>query len=374
MCKQRIRFAVWTLVLMTMSVAVLSCSSGMTQNRFQDTFPIDKARLAGEGSNGYMILKPGYQLVLADGTDTLTITVLDETKTVDGVVTRVVEERETKGGRLDEVSRNYFAIDKTTGDIYYFGEDVDMYDAGGNVTGHEGSWLAGVNDAKFGLMMPGKLLAGRRFYQELAPKKAMDRAEVVDLDETVKVPMGTFNHCLRTRESSGLERGTEDKLYAPGVGLLRDEDFNLTSIQLPIGTSGLPDPVAKTFSARFPRALIEKLEMEAENGAGVYDFEFREGSVEKETDITAEGTLLESTIVVAAEDVPAAAMETVRKAVAGAALKRIEHIEISYELRNGSPMRLAKPVIHYAVEITKDGRTTEIVVAPDGTVIEPADI
>jgi hypothetical protein len=35
--------------------------------------------------------------------------VLDETKTVDGVETRIVEERETVNGKPIEVSRNYFA-------------------------------------------------------------------------------------------------------------------------------------------------------------------------------------------------------------------------------------------------------------------------
>jgi Concanavalin A-like lectin/glucanases superfamily len=56
------------------------------------------------------------------GLGELTITVLNETKMVDGVETRVVEERETKGGKLKEVSRNYFAISKRTNDVFYFGE------------------------------------------------------------------------------------------------------------------------------------------------------------------------------------------------------------------------------------------------------------
>jgi len=180
-----------------------------------------------------MSLDPGRKLVLVDGKDTLTITVLDETKVVDGVKTRVVEERETKHGRLDEVSRNYFAFDKATGDIYYFGEDVDTYDAKGNIAGHEGSWLSGVNGARFGLMMPGKPIVGDRYYQEMAPSLAMDRAEVVALGKKVKVPAGTFKNCLKTKESSDLEAGVEDKLYAPGVGLLKDGGFRLAKVEGP---------------------------------------------------------------------------------------------------------------------------------------------
>jgi hypothetical protein len=200
---------------------------------FRDTFAVDKANLADTGKNTYFILQPGCRLVYEDGKDTLTITVLDETKTVDGVKTRVVEERETKNGRLEEVSRNYFAIDKVAGDVYYFGEDVDMYDKSGKVTGHGGSWLAGVNGARFGLMMPGEPKVGDKYYQEVAPGTAMDRAEVVSVTENFKAPAGEFKNCLRTRESSGLESGSEDKWYAPDVGLVKDADFVLTKIEKP---------------------------------------------------------------------------------------------------------------------------------------------
>ena len=247
------------------------------QAKFQDTFNVDKAALLDKGSNTYMILEPGYKLTLADGKDTLTITVLDETKLVDGVQTRIIEERETKGGKLAEVSRNYFAFDKATGDIYYFGEDVDVYDAKGNITNHEGSWLSGVNGASFGLMMPGKPKVGDRYQQEVAPGVAMDRAEIVSVTEKVKVPAGTFKDCLKTKESSGLEKGVEAKLFAPGVGLLKDGSFKLAKIEKP--AVKLPDPVTKTFQATFPKAQITKLDAEEENGVTVYDIEFKDGAI-----------------------------------------------------------------------------------------------
>jgi hypothetical protein len=341
------------------------------QTQFQDTFNVDKATLLDKGSNTYMILEPGYKLTLADGKDTLTITVLDETKVVDGVRTRIVEERETKGGKLAEVSRNYFAFDKATGNIYYFGEDVDMYDAKGTITGHEGSWLAGVSSARFGLMMPGKPKVGDRYQQEVAPGVAMDRAEIVSLTEKVKVPAGTFKDCLKTKESTSLEKGVEEKLFAPGVGLLKDGGFKLAKIEKP--AIKLPDSVAKTFQATFPKAQITKLDVDEEDGVTVYDIEFKDGAVEKETDITADGTMLEFTVVIRAKEVPAAAMKTVRAAAKGGKIGRIERIEISYETKDGKAMKLNKPVTHYAAEITKGGKTSEVVVAPDGSrVVEPA--
>ena len=197
---------------------------------WRESFTVNKANLVDTGRNIYFILEPGYRLTFEHGKDTLTVTVLDETKIVDGVKTRVVEERETSGEQLAEVSKNYFAIDKTTNDLYYFGEDVDEY-KDGKIVGHEGAWLAGVNGARFGLMMPAHPKVGDRYYQEQAPKVAMDRAEILSVTETAKVPAGTFTNALHTRESSALEGGSEDKWYAPDIGLIKDADFVLAKVE-----------------------------------------------------------------------------------------------------------------------------------------------
>jgi len=196
------------------------------------SFRVSKADLADRGRNPYFILEPGYRLYLENGEERLVLTVLGESQVVDGVKTRVVEERETKGGQLVEVSRNYFAISKTTGDLYYFGEDLDTY-RNGKVTGHEGAWRAGVNGAKFGLMIPGNPVVGERYQQEVAPRVAMDRAEIVSVTATLQTPAGRFKNCLRTREGSALEGGSEEKLYAPGVGLIKDDKLVLTRVEKP---------------------------------------------------------------------------------------------------------------------------------------------
>jgi len=197
---------------------------------WRSSFQVDRANLSDTGRITYFILEPGYRLTFGSGKDTLTVTVLQGTRVVDGVRTRIVEERETEGGKLAEVSRNFFAIDRTTNDLYYFGEEVDEY-KDGKIVGHEGAWLAGVSGARFGLMVPGKPSVGDRYYQEIAPKIAMDRAEIISVTEEVKVPAGTYKDCLHTKESSDLESGSEDKWYAPGVGLIKDADFTLTKAE-----------------------------------------------------------------------------------------------------------------------------------------------
>ncbi|MBI3464027.1 MAG: hypothetical protein HY000_13360 [Planctomycetes bacterium] len=93
---------------------------------------------------------------------------------------------------------------------------------------HEGAWLAGVNDAKFGLMIPGQVLLRARYYQEIAPKVAMDRCEIVSMNETVKTPAGDFKNCLKVEETTPLEPGNKEyKYYAAGVGLVQDGGLKL---------------------------------------------------------------------------------------------------------------------------------------------------
>ena len=122
-------------------------------------------------------MEPGFQLVLEGGNEKVTITVLDETIKVDDVLTRIVEEREWKNGNLVEVSRNFFAIDEATKDVFYFGEEVDDY-KDGEIVNHGGAWLAGQGDAEPGMMMPGQLSVGQKYYQEIAPAVAV----VIDAD------------------------------------------------------------------------------------------------------------------------------------------------------------------------------------------------
>jgi hypothetical protein len=217
--------------LITVATLLLFTLGAEKKDGWQDTFNVPKENFVSTGKNPYFILEPGYQMSF-EGKDegkpaTLVITVTNDTKKVDGVETRIVEERETLGGKLVEVSRNYFAIDKQTSDVYYFGEEVDMY-KNGKIKSHEGAWESGKNGAHYGLFMPAKPKVGQKHYQEVAPKVAMDRAEVLSVEETVKVPAGRFEHCLKTEETTPLEEDEkEHKFYAPGVGLLIDGPVKL---------------------------------------------------------------------------------------------------------------------------------------------------
>ena len=211
-----------------LAFSTAGAQSVRAESSWQKEFDIAKCNMLTTGKNPYFVLEPGFQLVLEGGDTKLQITVLEETKTVGGVVTRVVEEKEWKGGEIHEVSRNYFAMCEQTKDVFYFGEDVDNY-KNGKVDNHEGAWLAGTNGNKPGLMMPGTPKLKMRYYQEIAPDVAMDRAEIVSLEETCKTPAGTFSGCMKVKEGSAIELfAKEYKYHAPGIGLVRDEDLLLT--------------------------------------------------------------------------------------------------------------------------------------------------
>lgn len=151
------------------------------------------------------------------------------------------------------------------------------------------------------------------------------------------------------------------------VGLVPVSSVGLAD---PIAYEKLPAAVAKTFEAAFPNATIEKLTEEPENGVMVYDFEFRMGDRQKETDIAADGTMMESTLVVVAADIPGPAMKAMLKAARGAKLGRLEWIESRYEPEGGKVVLLPAPVIKYAAEMTRKNQTAEVIVTATGSVVE----
>ena len=190
----------------------------------------DSCSFTTSGRNTYFILEPGYQLILEgiekNDTTLLIITVLNETKKIGGVQTRIVEENESVNGKTVEISRNFFAFCKQTGSIFYFGEEVDLY-KNGKIINHDGAWVA-EGDNKAGIGLPGLFLLGSKYYQEIAPSIAMDRAEIISIDEMLETPAGKYTHVLKIEETTPLEpKDISYKFYAPGVGLIKDDKLIL---------------------------------------------------------------------------------------------------------------------------------------------------
>jgi hypothetical protein len=217
-------------------IATASADVNAQNQSWTSSFNLKGCNFSNIGTNPYFILQPGYQLVFAGIEDgeplNVTATVSNETKVVgDGIVARVIEERtmDSETGELKEITKDYFAICEQTNSVFYFGEDVNNYEDG-KLVGHEGSWLHGIDGARAGLIMPGTVLLGSRYYQEIAPDVALDKAEIVSMNQTVDVPAGRFSGVIQMNETSDLEEGIEEaNLHAPGVGQVEDNELELFS-------------------------------------------------------------------------------------------------------------------------------------------------
>jgi hypothetical protein len=231
------------LALMLGSVGLLAAPA-VAAPQFTTQFALDECTWSSTGRNQYFTLRPGDWFLLEGEEDgevvRVQIKVLSQTKKItftddEGesltVNTRVVEEREWKDDQLVEVSRNYYARCVQTGDVYYFGEDVDIYEDG-VIVSHDGAWLAGKDTgegkARPGLIMPGTFLLGSRYFQERAPGVALDRAEHTQMGLTVKTPAGTFEECVEVKETTPLEPGAvSTKVYCAELGLVVDNVVKL---------------------------------------------------------------------------------------------------------------------------------------------------
>ena len=258
-------------------------SEGEQTKKWTESFGQENCTFSSVGRNRFFSLEPGYQLVLESSSEKVVITVLEQTKKIGNIETRVIEEREEKNGKLAEVSRNFFAICKEHGDVFYFGEEVDDY-KDGKIVAHSGAWRADEANSKAGIIMPGTILLGARHYQEIAPN-AMDRAEIIRDDVTMKTPAGTFRNCIRVEETSGLDPDEKCyKTYAPGVGLIQDEDLLLTRYtkakEKSLSLKDLPRAVRATIKKHAAGGKIIEIEKDTVNGTVRYEAEVvRDGKV-----------------------------------------------------------------------------------------------
>jgi hypothetical protein len=146
------------------------------------------------------------------------VTVVNRTKRVDGVRSRVVEDRLYLDNVLRERTRDYYAQDRC-GNVWYFGEDTAELDVHGRVVSTEGTFHAGVDGAEPGVFMQAKPQVGRIFRQEWYRGHAEDRFWVLDRNAKVTVPHGRFAHALRTAEATDLEPDVLDnKYFVRGIG------------------------------------------------------------------------------------------------------------------------------------------------------------
>jgi hypothetical protein len=169
-------------------------------------------------------LRPGTRFVYEgeeDGETETNVTIVTyDRKNILGVSAIVVLDRVFVDGELKEKTFDWYAQDKQ-GNVWYLGENTKEYEDG-KVVSTEGSWKAGRDGAKPGIIMLAHPRVGDSYHQEFFVGEAEDQARVVARGVDQRVPYGSFDNCVRTVEFTRLEPGVKEaKIYCPGVGFVR---------------------------------------------------------------------------------------------------------------------------------------------------------
>jgi hypothetical protein len=199
-------------------------SGGSALPQGAEPVQLDPADFTSEIDNPWLPFRTGARWVYREtdqegAEQKVEVTVLDETKVVLGVETRVVHDVVTEDGELVEDTYDWYAQD-AEGNVWYFGEDTKEFE-NGQVSTTAGSWEAGVDGAQPGVLVPAEPEVGLTYRQEYYAGEAEDAAEVLSLDEKVEVPFGKYEDVLMTKEFTPLDPDVlEHKFYARGVGVV----------------------------------------------------------------------------------------------------------------------------------------------------------
>jgi hypothetical protein len=194
--------------------------------------------------NRYRPLAIGNQWIYEGGDEEITVEVTDETKLIEGVTCIVVNDVVEEDGVVIEDTDDWEAQAKD-GAVHYCGEiamNFETFEGDDpevpELVDIEGSFKAGRDGAKSGILMQAQPEVGQVYRQEWAFGDAEDAAEVLsidygfgndaELDEFVPEDLATLlcsDDCLVTRDFTPLEPdAVERKYYAPGIGVFLEVD------------------------------------------------------------------------------------------------------------------------------------------------------
>ena len=172
-------------------------------------------------TNPYFPLMPGktfiYEGQTSQGFEHSEFAVTRNTRMILGV--NCVEVRDTvkHDGVVTEDTLDWFAQDME-GNVWYFGENTHELEEG-LITTIDGTFMAGMNGDKPGIIMKAYPKVGDFYRQEFSLGNAEDFAETQGVNKTVTVRARTFAHCVKSQETTPLETDLlEQKFYAPGIG------------------------------------------------------------------------------------------------------------------------------------------------------------
>ena len=209
------------------------CNSFSNKQESYDPI-INPSDFTKEINNRYFTLPTGktfiYKGETDEGIEHMEVVALNEVKVVVEVECRVVLDKVWSNDELIEETRDFYAQDKD-GNVWYFGEESKTLEDG-VVVSTEGSWEAGVDGAKPGIVMLANLKVGTEYRQEYYKGEAEDMGKVEALSEKVETPYGEFENCLQTKDWTPLEENSDEyKYYSSEVGNLVQE-FSIYSKEI----------------------------------------------------------------------------------------------------------------------------------------------
>ncbi len=178
--------------------------------------------------NPYSPFIPGMKWVYGGGTpeepERIVVKVLERSKAIEGIDATVVRDTVKVNGELVEDTFDWYGQDGR-GRVWYLGEDTKVYE-NGRVVSTEGSWEAGVDGAKPGIVMFRHPEVGEPYRQEYYAGHAEDQAQFLTLKTQAATEAGLFKHVRMTEDTTPLDPAvTELKFYAPGVGIVLEFDL-----------------------------------------------------------------------------------------------------------------------------------------------------
>jgi hypothetical protein len=170
----------------------------------------------------------------------VTFTVTDLSKLVDGVQTVVAWDRDFLEGELQEQELAFFAQDDQ-GNVWNFGEYPEEYE-NGKFTGAPSTWIRGVDGAYGGIHMLSQPRDGMKYSEGLVPAIEFDDVSVVTRTGQQACLAGTcYKQVLVVDETSPNDptSGHQIKYYSPRAGLIQvgarggdsQEFLTLTSVR-----------------------------------------------------------------------------------------------------------------------------------------------
>jgi hypothetical protein len=189
---------------------------------------VDPGNFVRHVTNPYFPLRPGTLFVYRGSEEGQTqvdrVLVTHRTKEILGVHTTVVRDVVRHKGHLLEKTFDWYAQDKN-GTVWYFGENTRSFEDGKVST--EGSWKAGRDGARPGIIMKADPRPTDAYRQEFYRNHAEDQAWVVKRGGSVRVPLGKLHHKLVTFEWARLEPGIiAKKVYARGFGIALERSMS----------------------------------------------------------------------------------------------------------------------------------------------------